>query len=130
MSPAMERLLSLLSDAREIRSGSWVALCPVHSDRHPSLSIDEGAACVLVVCRSCGANGADVCEVLGLPPGALFDDWGENRASRPRRPVAKKPTTISEALLAAADEAGDDGLRVAVGIMADGVRERLRKRRC
>ena len=123
----MERLLSRLNDARELRPGRWISLCPCHSDRHPSLSIDEGTDCVLIVCRSCGANGADVCEQLGLPPGALFDDYDEGRASRSRRPAPRKPT-VREALVAAAEEGGDDGLRVAVGIMVGALRERLRGR--
>ena len=126
MSTSMERLLSLLNDAREIRPGRWISLCPCHADRRPSLSIDEGTDCVLIVCRSCGASGADVCATLGLPSAALFDDYDESRASR-SRPVQRKPS-IREALGAAAEEGGDEGLRIAVGIMVGALRERLRGR--
>ena len=73
----------------------------------------------------------DVCEHLGISPGAMYDDWDENRSSRcrssrSRRSVVKK-TSISEALLAAADEAGDDGLRIAVGVVVEGLLERVGK---
>src|SRR5262245_59730050 len=55
---------------------SWVAFCPCHDDvgTEPSLGIDykqsnlygEGRR-LLVGCRTCGANGLDVCNELGLP---------------------------------------------------------------
>ena len=36
-----ESLLSCLDNVRETRPGYWLACCPAHDDRSPSLSIRE-----------------------------------------------------------------------------------------
>ena len=55
-----EIVLSRLSKVRG-RNGSWVACCPAHDDRSPSLSIREDGDRVLVHCHA----GCDVSSVLG-----------------------------------------------------------------
>ena len=47
------------------RSGKgWVAKCPAHQDKRPSLAIDEGSnGKVLVVCRA-GCSQADLIDTL------------------------------------------------------------------
>jgi len=51
----------------------WTACCPVHGDKRPSMSIAEKDGRVLCHCFSCGANGLDVVEALGLPKSVLFE---------------------------------------------------------
>ena len=57
------------------RNGAgWLALCPAHDDREPSLSLREGEdGRVLLKCFS-GCPAEDVCRALGLQVAALFAD--------------------------------------------------------
>lgn len=54
------------------RNGSWVACCPAHEDRSPSLSVKElGDGRILLHCfGGCGTDA--VLGVLGLEMGDLF----------------------------------------------------------
>jgi AAA domain len=64
---------NLVSRLHAKRSGKgWLARCPAHDDRKPSLSIDEGAdGRVLLKCHAgCGAN--DVLAALGMTARDLF----------------------------------------------------------
>lgn len=69
---AAELLLSRLERVRKTGSGRWVARCPAHEDREPSLSVrecDDGT--VLIKCfAGCGAT--DVVEAAGLRLSDLF----------------------------------------------------------
>ena len=55
-----DTLLSRLTKVKG-RAGSWVACCPAHDDRSPSLSIREDGDRVLVHCHA----GCEVSAVLG-----------------------------------------------------------------
>ena len=62
----VELLLSRLEHVRANRNGTWVARCPAHDDRSPSLSIatgDDGK--VLLHCFA-GCGAVDVVEAVGL----------------------------------------------------------------
>lgn len=77
--PNLDLILNGLDKVRKSGSG-WVACCPAHDDKNPSLSISEGRqGVVLVNCRS-GCAQADVIQALrdrGL--------WGSApRGDRPR----------------------------------------------
>ena len=63
-----------LVNARKTGSGKWLAKCPSHGDRHPSLSISQGRECVLVKCQSAGCTVDAVCKALGLSVRDLFHD--------------------------------------------------------
>lgn len=70
---SVDRLLSALQRVRAKGDSSWTALCPVHAEKTPSLSIDllpDGT--VLAHCFGCGANGQQVAEALGIPLSDLF----------------------------------------------------------
>jgi len=81
----VELLLSRLERVRENRNGTWLARCPAHDDRSPSLSIatgDDGK--VLLHCFA-GCGAADVVEAIGLELSSLFPethDWKGQRRSR------------------------------------------------
>jgi len=81
----VELLLSRLERVRANRNGTWVAQCPAHDDRSPSLSIatgDDGK--VLLHCFA-GCGAADVVESVGLELSSLFPethDWKGQRRSR------------------------------------------------
>ena len=78
----VELLLSRLEHVRANRNGTWVARCPAHDDRSPSLSIatgDDGK--VLLHCFA-GCGAADVVEAIGLELSSLFPethDWKGRR---------------------------------------------------
>jgi hypothetical protein len=58
--------------AKRIGKGKWIARCTAHSDKKPSLSIDEGKKGVVLCCMS---NHCDVREIVanaGLKMHQLF----------------------------------------------------------
>jgi hypothetical protein len=77
-----ETLLSRLDKVRKTGAGRWIARCPTHDDKSPSLAIrelDDGR--VLIHCFS-GCAAADVLSAAGLDFDALF----------PERPIGdRKP---------------------------------------
>jgi hypothetical protein len=65
--------LSRLERVRRSGSG-WVARCPAHEDRSPSLSVREGGeGRVLVYCHA-GCPTEDVVAAIGLTMRDLFAD--------------------------------------------------------
>lgn len=71
--------------------GGWLALCPVHGDSNPSLTIKEGRRCVLIRCRSHQCDLADICKAVGITVQSLWYDAEAKRdtasylAARKRR---------------------------------------------
>ena len=65
-------LLPLLRQVKSSRAGQWMAACPAHDDRHPSLSLRLLAdGKVLIKCWS-GCNARDIVAALGLDMRVLF----------------------------------------------------------
>jgi hypothetical protein len=65
-------LLDRLDGLTERGPGQWVAKCPAHDDRNPSLSIRETSdGTVLLKCWS-GCTAAEVVAAVGLELGDLF----------------------------------------------------------
>jgi len=69
----IDELLDKLEKVRPTGRDKWVACCPVHGDKNPSMSVAEKDGRVLCHCFSCGANGLEVAKALGLPPSVLFE---------------------------------------------------------
>ena len=68
-----ERLLSRLSGVKKTGPDRWIARCPAHGDKRPSLSIrqtDDGR--LLVHCWA-GCSAAEVVNAAGLGLGDLFN---------------------------------------------------------
>jgi hypothetical protein len=79
-----EELLSRLEGVRRNGEGRWMARCPSHGDKAPSLSIREGdEGRVLLHCFS-GCEFTAIVAALGLTPQQLFPPSAE--PWRPRRP--------------------------------------------
>lgn len=69
-----ETLLWRLEAARRVSEGRWVARCPAHEDRSPSLSVrqlDDGRT--LIHCHA-GCAPGDVLAAVGLSMSDLFPD--------------------------------------------------------
>lgn len=108
--PPIEKLLPRLEGAKKTGDRKWVARCPAHDDRRPSLSIreaDDGR--LLLHCWS-GCGGIAVIRAAGLRDADLFPRSNENR--RPLRP--RERWIPREAVTALAHE-----LLAAVIIIAD-----------
>jgi len=71
VSDAVQRVLERLGGVERTRRG-WRALCPSHSDHHPSLDVSEGHdGRALLTCRA-GCRTLDILEALGLRWSDLF----------------------------------------------------------
>lgn len=69
-----ETLLSRLDGARRVGEGRWIARCPAHGDRDPSLVVTElNDGRVLIHCHA-GCGAADVMAAVGLGMADLFAD--------------------------------------------------------
>lgn len=77
----------------------WMALCPTHHDRRPSLSVDEGdGGTVLLYCHA-GCKTEDICRALGLDLRDLMSD--DNRRPLPQTNGCKQGFRTAEEAIAA-----------------------------
>ena len=80
------RLLDRLEGVRQTAPDRWVAKCPAHDDRHPSLSVREiDNDRVLVKCFT-GCDVAAVLSAVGLEIDALYPERPTHRGRSERRP--------------------------------------------
>ena len=82
------KLIDHLDKVRSTGNGRWLACCPAHEDRTPSLSIRElEDGRVLVHCFA-GCGAADVVGAVGLNLSDLFpEDQQQRKAKRGQRHV-------------------------------------------
>ena len=100
---SVEKILDRLQGVRQAGEGRWMARCPAHEDRSPSLSIRESADHTVLLKCFAGCGAADVVAAVGLELRDLF----------PERPEHHKPAirdyrhvhAAREALKAMATEA-------------------------
>lgn len=69
---AAERLLARLDGVKAIGPGRWLARCPAHEDRRPSLSVKDADDRALAFCFA-GCSAHDVVTAVGLTLGDLFE---------------------------------------------------------
>lgn len=70
---AESRILPHLQKVKRISESRYVALCPCHNDKTPSLAVTlKPDGVTLIHCFGCGASGLDICNALGIAPTALF----------------------------------------------------------
>jgi len=73
MRDPIENILSRLDGVKEIRANQWVAICPSHDDKHPSLAVKRGDNnCVLIKCWA-GCSAVDVVDSIGFDLKDLFE---------------------------------------------------------
>lgn len=70
----VERVLARLQGVRETGPGRWLALCPAHDDRHPSLSVHETPEGKVLLRCWAGCSTAAVLAALDLRWRDLFPD--------------------------------------------------------
>jgi len=61
----IDQFLGLLEGVTPTGEGAWVACCPAHGDKHPSMSVTEKAGKILVHCHA-GCTARDIVGSLGL----------------------------------------------------------------
>jgi hypothetical protein len=98
----IDRLLSRLEGVKQTGADRWIARCPAHDDRRPSLGIrqtDDGR--LLIHCWA-GCSAAEIVHGAGLELADLFPERPEHH-----RPAERKPWRDAglEALRALTDEA-------------------------
>lgn len=78
-------IVARLDHCRQVSSDSWMARCPSHDDRGPSLSIkDVGDGRTLIHCfAGCGAN--EVLDALGMDYSDLYPPQDRHQYAAERR---------------------------------------------
>lgn len=77
----VDKLLDRLEFVKKTANGKWIARCPAHDDKSPSLSVrelDDGR--ILVFCHA-GCGAVDIVTAVGLELSDLFPEKLENRRS-------------------------------------------------
>ena len=93
----LDNLLSRLDRVKKQGSG-YVALCPAHDDKSPSLSVSEADdGRVLIHCFG-GCSTADVVAAVGLELCDLFPDAGLSRVQKKNYFNAKKSRKYQDLL--------------------------------
>jgi hypothetical protein len=85
---SVETLLSRLSKVRRTGAGRWIARCPAHDDRTPSLSIRELSDGRTLLHCFAGCSAADVLAAVGLDFDALFPERPIGDRKPERRPFS------------------------------------------
>jgi hypothetical protein len=82
-------LLSCLDRVRKTGAGRWLALCPAHEDRSPSLSIRELDDGRVLINDFAGCGPAEILAAIGLDFDALYPARAvdDHHRSPGRRPV-------------------------------------------
>lgn len=99
---SIDTLLSRLDKVKRKAKGQWIACCPAHEDRSPSMTIaelDDGR--VLIHCFS-GCSVEEILDATGLAFDALFPPRPES--NNPKHPISK-PYLLSAVLEVLAFEA-------------------------
>lgn len=105
VSAKTQYLLDHLERVKTTGSGKWLARCPAHDDRSPSLAIREVDDRILIHCFS-GCSAQQVLQAVGLQMADLFPDRFANPyAPKPRFPKFSAyelfPLLVQEAVILA-----------------------------
>ncbi len=97
----IENLLTRLEKVRKTGAATWLACCPAHNDRNPSLSIRETTDGRILLHCFAGCDTWEVVSTIGLEMDALFPPSDANGRCKPER----RPFPAMDALQAVAFEA-------------------------
>lgn len=73
-----EIILDRLDGVRQAGDGRWMAKCPAHEDRSPSLSVRETSDGTVLIRCFAGCGAADVVAAVGLELKDLFPEKPEH----------------------------------------------------
>ena len=111
----VDKLLPRLEKVKRRGDNSWMALCPAHNDKNPSLAVTEKDGTVLLHCFSHQCDVSDIVHAVGLEISELFP---EQIKAEGVRPIKKKRFPAEAILEALAEEFVIAELGLAV--LADG----------
>ena len=94
-----DRILQRLDGVRQTGADQWIARCPAHEDKSPSLSIKQAGDRVLVHCFA-GCHTGDVLAAVGLDLKDLFDRPLEHQGKPLTRYQKRRYGQAAEALKA------------------------------
>ncbi len=105
ITPKTMLVLNHLDYVKQTGQGKWLARCPAHDDRSPSLAIKEVEGRVLIHCFA-GCSVMDVLQAVGLKMANLFPDKSiDPYAPKPKTPKFSAyelfPLLVQEALILA-----------------------------
>lgn len=96
---SIETILNTLNGVKRKSQGRYVALCPVHNEKTPSLAItDAGDGKVLLHCFGCGAGAIEIISALGIEISEIFPERDRFDCAKSAR---VKPVFTSQQLLTA-----------------------------
>jgi len=95
-----DRILPLLDKVKRKGDNSWLACCPAHNDKNPSLVITEKDERVLLHCFSHQCNVSDIVHAVGRELSDLFPE----QTSKGSKPIKKKRFPAEAILESLADE--------------------------
>ena len=90
-----DKLLPRLDKVRQVKPGKWIARCPAHDDKSPSLHITEAEDGKLLVKCWAGCSVVKIVTAVGLELRDLFPDSG----SKPRRPGPTRAAVERERMI-------------------------------
>ncbi|MBU2820332.1 hypothetical protein HF288_03120 [Acidithiobacillus caldus] len=100
----IDRVLRHLDGVKQTALDKWIALCPAHDDRRPSLSIREAEdGKILLKCWT-GCGAAEIVSALGLSLADLFPGDRRSLADHGTGPM-RRPFDYRDALAGIAHEA-------------------------
>lgn len=85
MSNQLDVLLSRLNKVKPNGNGKWLACCPAHDDRSPSLAIKDADGKILIHCFS-GCETIDVLGAIGLDFSDIMPDKAMGNIKKDRKP--------------------------------------------
>ena len=83
----VDKFISRLEGAHKIGVDQWIALCPSHDDREPSLSIKETHEQTVLIHCFAGCTPHEIVSAVGLNLSDLFPPKDTDRAG----PLKKRP---------------------------------------
>lgn len=117
-------LLERLDGVRNTGSGRWIARCPAHEDRRPSLAIRELDDGRVLVHDFAGCDVDEILRAVGLELDALFPVRPDGHSRR----SARRPFPAADVLACVADEVLVVSIAAARLARGDDLDERSRER--
>lgn len=97
----IDAILSRLEKVKRTGRGNWIACCPAHDDRSPSLTLHQ-AEDGRVLCRCwSGCGFAEIVEAVGMG----WEPWFPPKSAHDALPPIRRPFPAGDVLEALADEA-------------------------
>ena len=94
----VDKILPLLDEVKKKGDNSWMARCPAHNDKNPSLAITEKEGKILLHCFSHQCDVSDIVHTIGLELSDLFPKQTRIEGSKPIRGKRFPAEAILEAL--------------------------------